>query len=226
MEKWIVDVMPRKTDKRVRLIEAAKVLIHQQGFNLTTLADIAQEADVPLGNVYYYFKTKEAIGIAVIEKRAAEWSERLASWSEMADPLVRLVSLVRYGLEDLEVTARFGCPIGGLCQELGKQGGALSDLAAKLLHDILKWSEEQFRALNVDEASASNNALHMLSTIQGMFLLTHTFKDPKIAQRQSEEMQSWLEGIAQRKAEMPVVREEAVAQVATAQAVQEEAFAE
>lgn len=226
MEKWIVDVMPRKTDKRVRLIEAAKVLIHQQGFNLTTLADIAQEADVPLGNVYYYFKTKEAIGIAVIEKRAAEWSERLASWSELPDPLVRLVSLVRYGLEDLEVTARFGCPIGGLCQELGKQGGALSDLAAKLLHDILKWSEEQFRALSVEEPRAANNALHMLSTIQGMFLLTHTFKDPKIAQRQCEELQGWLEGIAQRKAEMPVVREEAVAQASTAQVVQEEAFAE
>ena len=44
--------MPRKTDKRVRLIEAAKELIHQQGFNLATLADIAQEADVPRGNVY------------------------------------------------------------------------------------------------------------------------------------------------------------------------------
>jgi len=49
--KWTMDTMPRRTDKRVRLIEAAKVLIHQQGFNLTTLADIAQEADVPLGNV-------------------------------------------------------------------------------------------------------------------------------------------------------------------------------
>src|ERR1700722_2360517 len=100
--------MPRKTDKRVRLIEAAKVLIHQQGFNLTTLADIAQEADVPLGNVYYYFKTKEAIGMAVIEKRGAEWSERLASWSEISDPLDRLMALVRYGLESIDVTARFG----------------------------------------------------------------------------------------------------------------------
>ena len=216
--------MPRKTDKRVRLIEAAKVLIHQQGFNLTTLADIAQEADVPLGNVYYYFKTKEAIGIAVIEKRAAEWSERLASWSEISDPLARLVSLVRYGLEDLEITARFGCPVGGLCQELGKQGGALSDLAAKLLHDVLKWSEEQFRALNVEEPRAANYALHMLSTIQGMFLLTHTFKDPKIAQRQCDELQSWLESIANRKVEMPARREEAVAH--ETRVMQEEAFAE
>ena len=217
--------MPRKTDKRVRLIEAAKVLIHQQGFNLTTLADIAQEADVPLGNVYYYFKTKEAIGIAVIEKRGSEWSERLASWSEIADPLARLASLIRYGLEDLETTARFGCPVGGLCQELGKQGGALSDLAAKLLHDVQKWSEEQFRALGVDEARAAGFALHMLSTIQGMFLLTHTFKDPKIAQRQCEELQQWLESIAGRKIEMPTMREEAVAQESV-RVAQEEAFAE
>src|SRR3990167_1531110 len=105
--------MPRKTDKRVRLIEAAKVLIHQKGFNLTTLADIAQEADVPLGNVYYYFKTKEAIGSAVIEKRGTEWAERLAAWNETSDPLARLVFMLKYGLEDLEMTAHYGCPIGG-----------------------------------------------------------------------------------------------------------------
>lgn len=205
--------MPRKTDKRIRLIEAAKVLIHQQGFNLTTLADIAQEADVPLGNVYYYFKTKEAIGMAVIEKRAAEWSERLASWSEIADPLARLISLVQYGLESLEVTARFGCPIGGLCQELGKQGGPLSDLAAKLLHDVLQWSEEQFRALGFDDKSPGMS-LNLISAIQGMFLLTHTFKDPKLSQRQSNELRAWLEGLVNRKADMPVKVSEREAEMA------------
>ena len=205
--------MPRKTDKRVRLIEAAKLLIHQQGFNLTTLADIAQEADVPLGNVYYYFKTKEAIGIAVIEKRAAEWAERLAGWSELTDPLARLMSLVRYSLENIELTARFGCPVGGLCQELGKQGGPLSDLAAKLLHDVLQWSEEQFRALGLND-KAVGLSLNLISSIQGMYLLTHTFKDPKLSHRHCEELKSWLETIANRKIAMPVMadaREEALA---------------
>jgi TetR/AcrR family transcriptional regulator, transcriptional repressor for nem operon len=72
--------MPRKTDKRVRLVDAAKALIHRQGFNLTTLADIAQEADVPLGNVYYYFKTKEAIGEAVITNRGRELHEALQAF--------------------------------------------------------------------------------------------------------------------------------------------------
>jgi len=193
--------MPRKTDKRMRLIIAAMVLIHQKGFNLTTLADIAEMAEVPLGNVYYYFKTKEAIGIAVIEKRAAEWSERLALWNENSDPLARLISMLRYGLEDLDMIAHYGCPIGGLCQELGKQGGPLSDLAAKLVHDVLLWSQEQFKALGFSD-KAADLALNLISSMQGVYLLTHTFKDPKLTVRQTEELQSWLEGLAERQPEM------------------------
>jgi TetR/AcrR family transcriptional repressor of nem operon len=184
--------MPRKTDKRVRLIEAAKVLIHQKGFNQTTLADIAQEADVPLGNVYYYFKTKEAIGEAVIEKRSAENDEFFKRLDEISDPKARLISLVQGITEDLEMIARYGCPVGGLCQELGKQGGSLADQAAKLLHDLLNWSESQFKALKFGEKSA-DLALNLVSSIQGIYLLTHTFKDPKLASRQSKTLQEWIE---------------------------------
>ncbi len=197
--------MPRKTDKRVRLIEAAKLLIHQQGFNLTTLADIAQEADVPLGNVYYYFKTKEAIGIAVIEKRAEELAERINAWNEITDPLNRLYALVQDSLNELELTARFGCPVGGLCQELGKQGGGLADLAAKLLHDLLEWSEEQFKSLGFAE-KANGHALSLISNVQGMFLLTHTFKDPKLTLRQTEALKAWLETMTGRKVSVEAIQ--------------------
>lgn len=184
--------MPRKTDKRERLVQAAKVLIHQQGFNLTTLADIAQEADVPLGNVYYYFKTKEAIGEAVISKRASEYAEMLCRLDEVSEPGSRLRAFVDSSVEELELIARYGCPIGGLCQELGKQGGSLADQAAKLLHDILQWTEKQFRTLGFAD-KASEYALNLVSTIQGMHLLTHTFKDPKLAKRQTETLLAWLE---------------------------------
>ena len=45
-------------DKRSRLVGAAVGLAYQNGFGATSLADIAREAKVPLGNVYYYFKTR------------------------------------------------------------------------------------------------------------------------------------------------------------------------
>ena len=183
--------MPRKTDKRIRLIEAAMVLIHQHGFNLTTLAYIAQEADVPLGNVYYYFKTKEAIGEAVIERHASWYAERLSKLNDIADPMMRLFAFMESTPEELDRTARYGCAIGGLCQELGKQGGSLADQAAKLLHDVVEWSATQFKALGFSEAS-HDLATHYISAIQGMYLLTHTFKDPKIAHRESSVIKSWL----------------------------------
>ena len=184
--------MPRKTDKRVRLIEAAKVLMHKQGFNLTTLADIAQEADVPLGNVYYYFKTKEAIGEAVIERRRAEYEEKFARWNDIPNAADRLKAFVNFEEDELELLARYGCAIGGLCQELGKQGGTLADLAAKLLHDVLQWTEKQFRALGFGETS-EDLALSLVASIQGTHLLTHTFKDPKLAMKQSATLTKWLD---------------------------------
>ena len=44
-------------DKRKKLICAAKKLFTENGYQATTLAMIATESGVPLGNVYYYFKS-------------------------------------------------------------------------------------------------------------------------------------------------------------------------
>src|SRR5260370_39721159 len=67
-------------DKRSRLVSAAVGLAYQKGFEATSLADIAREAKVPLGHVYYYFKTKGEIGEGILEMRAAELSARRQRW--------------------------------------------------------------------------------------------------------------------------------------------------
>ena len=43
------------------------MLLHEQGVQRTTLAEVAEHADVPAGNVYYYFKTKDELVAAVID---------------------------------------------------------------------------------------------------------------------------------------------------------------
>jgi TetR/AcrR family transcriptional regulator, transcriptional repressor for nem operon len=58
--------------KRERLVEGARDVLHAQGVERTTLADIAQAAGVPVGNVYYYFKTKDELVDAVVASRIAE----------------------------------------------------------------------------------------------------------------------------------------------------------
>ena len=181
----------RRNDKRERLVEAADKLIYEQTFHTTTLADIAKLADVPLGNVYYYFKTKEAIMDAVLLKRMTEWRNLFQQWEQIPNIKERLTALLNHNNAQSETLARFGCVIGSLCQELGKQGGVLAQAASKLMADILKWVESQFRELGQGERSLQL-ATHFLSSIQGMNLLTLTFKEPRYMAKQSESLQEWL----------------------------------
>ncbi|HLF67622.1 MAG TPA: TetR/AcrR family transcriptional regulator [Gammaproteobacteria bacterium] len=200
--------MPRKTDKRVRLVDAAKALIHRQGFNLTTLADIAQEADVPLGNVYYYFKTKEAIGEAVIANRGRELHDALQTWEKAANVKERLLAYVQFEVDNAEETAMSGCPVGGLCQELAKQGGSLADAAAKLLGDTMLWVEKQFQGMGMGEASRGL-AMQFVAAVQGNALLTNTFKDPKILANLKVSLSKWLDKVSSTKnASVPIEKVE------------------
>jgi AcrR family transcriptional regulator len=60
-------VTSERPGKRDRLIAGARETIHRQGFEATTIADIAQASDVPVGNVYYYFKSKDELVAAAID---------------------------------------------------------------------------------------------------------------------------------------------------------------
>jgi AcrR family transcriptional regulator len=185
--------MSRKNDKRDRLIEAANDLIYQQTFNSTTLANIATKADVPLGNVYYYFKTKDDILKAVVQKRSAVLQALFATWDqELPQPKDRLKAFINHHIGSSETTARFGCELGSLCQELGKFTGELSTLAAELMHRTLTWVESQFKAMGKNEETAGTLARYLIASIQGVSLLTLTFKDPALIERQSKNLEQWL----------------------------------
>jgi AcrR family transcriptional regulator len=60
-------VTSERPGKRDRLIAGARETIHRQGFEATTIADIAQASDVPVSNVYYYFKSKDELVAAAID---------------------------------------------------------------------------------------------------------------------------------------------------------------
>src|SRR6202022_1153053 len=119
-------------DKRTRLIETAMKLAYRNGFRETSLADIAEAAHVPVGNVYYYFKTKDELGEAVAEQRLAEFRAFREEMDRLSSPKERLFAFVESIHRNREQLARGGCPLGGLCSELHKEGGALAKKSAAL----------------------------------------------------------------------------------------------
>jgi len=183
-----------KIDKRTRLLEAANKLVHRQGFNQTTLADIAQESKVPLGNVYYYFKTKDDIGHAMIEDRTDRIREQIGEWDKLREPRQRLLACISAVADNREVVAQSGCPIGSLCQELNKGDGPLADKTTGMFSALLKWQETQFRLLGMGKESAGH-ALHLVSALQGASLLTNAFNNPKLMVREATRLKQWVKAL-------------------------------
>jgi AcrR family transcriptional regulator len=186
------------TEKRAELVRAATQLLHEQGFARTTLADVAALARVPLGNVYYYFKTKEALAEAVIAAHEAALRELFASWAAThRDPRLRLRRLVRAPLNSADTIVRFGCPHGSLCQELEKlePDAPLAKAAARLLTVYIDWAEEQFVELGFGQRRARAHASDLLAGLQGTMLVAHTMRSQELLAQQLRRVERGIERV-------------------------------
>src|ERR671931_512495 len=81
--------------KRERLVASATALFHEQGVQPTTIAEVADRAEVPLGNVYYYFKTKDELVGAVLAGYLEQAATLIESFERGRTPQARLKALVR-----------------------------------------------------------------------------------------------------------------------------------
>ena len=183
----------RASGKRDRLVDAARTLFHEQGVHPTTLADVAERADVPAGNVYYYFKTKEDLVRAVVNDYVGQADGMLAELDRLRSPAARLKGLTRGWLDVADTVADHGCPVGSLCAELNKCDSALSQAGIEILGRITAWAETQFRQSGRRDAKDLSMAL--LSGIQGSALLANTFHDATIMSRQARYLERWIDSL-------------------------------
>jgi len=180
--------------KRSRLIEAAAALIYERGFREVTIADIAERAQVPTGNVYYYFKARDDIGFAVVETRLAEIQSSFREWDALDNPKSRLIAFLNALEANAQELAEHGCPIGSLCAEFSKTGGALADKSRALFITMIDWFTTQFRALGSGEGARSQ-ALHLLSSVQGACLLAHSQRDASLVTGEICQLKRWIEAL-------------------------------
>jgi len=187
--------MPKsKADKRTRLLQAAEKTTYRYGFGNSALAAIAKEAKIPLGNVYYYFKTKDEIGDALVALRVSRFKKLLQELDKADFPKERLCGFVQIKIKNREGLARSGCPVGTLCSELHKNGGAVAKKSTILLAEALAWMEAQFRALGKG-ADSRGLAVHLLSATQGVSVLAHAFHDPALIEIEAARLQEWIRAL-------------------------------
>ncbi|WP_084077414.1 TetR/AcrR family transcriptional regulator [Demequina sp. NBRC 110057] len=173
--------MPRPaSDKRERLTAAAIELARSAGFEAATIARIAQEAQVPSGSVYYYFKTKEDVAAAV----GAGIAARLAAVrAEHPDgPREALSAFLRSYLGDAAATVSYGT----LLSTASAVGGADAH------REALAWIQERFEGLGFPAAAARARALHLLAGVEGGGALAHALGDAEPLEREVAHLERWV----------------------------------
>ena len=100
----------RRARNRDALVAASRRLFVQHGFEATTIAGIAEEADLGFGTFYRYFPDKEAALVAVLQDAMAEMDEVVLAEDDAsvpaADALAHLVErFVRAGSKNRDLFA-------------------------------------------------------------------------------------------------------------------------
>src|SRR5713226_6764063 len=88
---------------RDQILDAAACLIHLQGYHGTSLDDVLRESGVGKGNFYYYFKSKEDLGFAIIERVLDGFIERTLKpifADTSADPIAQVHAFLERVLDN------------------------------------------------------------------------------------------------------------------------------
>ena len=180
--------------KRERLVGAARQMLYEHGVEKTTLADIAAAAGVPLGNVYYYFRTKDALVSAVLDALGETFDAVSARLDQQGTPAGRLKALIGFWVSRRDQLASFGCPVGSLSSELDKRDGQLRAQAATVMAKVIGWAEIQFRAMGRDDAREL--AVALVAAYQGIAVVANTLRDPGLVASEGARLERWVDVLA------------------------------
>ena len=107
---------------RQKVINSAQELFHLNGFQNTSIDDILKSTGVTKSNLYYHFKSKEELGLLILEKRITEYEERFFSDTLQDKSITPVQRLNKYYKKVTSyhnnLNCKSGCPFGNLALEM------------------------------------------------------------------------------------------------------------
>lgn len=158
--------------KRDQIVKAALARYRAHGICGTTLKDVAEASGVPLGNLYYYFKTRDDLVLAVLDECEQELRALLDRLAPLA-PQAWLAGYFEWLLEDPQTSARFGCPFGTLALELR----ALNDPAAPRAAGIVRAYFQAVRERSAALPDSGGLADEVFLAVQGTYTVARVLED-------------------------------------------------
>lgn len=179
---------------RERIIEAANRLIYIKGYNQTSFADVADTVGITKGNLHYHFKSKDELLDAIIEHRLQGITQLLADWDKQyPEPRDRLHRFTQMIINDQQDVVRYGCPMGSLNVELGKNQIPLRDRSREMFDVFGNWLDNTFKLLGRRDYKRLSQ--HLLAMAQGAALMSYVYTDPKMLKDEQKMINEWIDSV-------------------------------
>ena len=186
---------------RDQILNAAARLMHVQGYQSTSLDDVLRESGVGKGNFYYYFKSKEDLGYAIIDRTTRAFVERSLgpAFADLdADPIAQIDSFLDRVLDaQRQRNCVGGCVMGNLACELSdvhegfrQRLAEIFDIWRAHLADAMR--RGQRRGYLRADADASRLAQFLVAGLEGAILLSKVTKDITVMEKCVEELKQHL----------------------------------
>ncbi|QDU66464.1 TetR/AcrR family transcriptional regulator [Engelhardtia mirabilis] len=143
-----------------RILASAHDIVSAKGFNGSGLNEILQRAGVPKGSFYHYFASKEALGVALIERARDEHLEHMGPLlsDRGMTPLQRLRAVFDSGFEECRDS---GTSCECLIAKLALETSNLSDsVHAAVKGAYQQWSTGLAGVLKEGQAAGEIAARH------------------------------------------------------------------
>lgn len=169
-----------KIDPAEIIIQAAVKRFSEYGYNKTTMAEIAEDADMSAANIYRYFKNKQEIATECAKNWMADRTEVLKSI--IRDPKLSAVEkLEKYVLVTLEVSqdkANENKKVDEICTEITQNRPDVVHEKIKneeaLLMEILSFGN-QTGEFDIDNVIETAEAVHTTLVLFDVPIFMHLF---------------------------------------------------
>lgn len=182
---WFSPVPVSENDSRERLLVAAKALMLSQGYAGTTVDLICEKAGLTKGSFYHFFKSKEDLGLAVLEWSMAKGHLILTDgpYTRIGDPLLKALAFLEHVEHSAAELWSNGCLLGTFASELAATNDRLQAAVSRMFRDVVRFFAAELKPI---PASAPPGRLppatelgeQYLALLEGSIILAKAHRDP------------------------------------------------
>lgn len=170
--------MPRVSDAKEKLTEAALGLIWTSGYGATSVDDICAKAEVKKGSFYHFFRSKADLEIAALE---THWQRSRQSLNDLfspdVSPLARFEGYFDFVLKrqahlQQEFGCVLGCPMCSVGSEVSAKEAGIRDKTIEIMERYVRFFESAVRDADAQglivAPDAKSKARALFAYVQGV----------------------------------------------------------